>query len=117
MTGSVLVEEAPDVLRPDELLLKLNTKGCGAVVSFVGLTREHEGDADVLRLEFDAWHNKLTPVLECLATKPSKALASLRWPWLTGPVRSGLRSPSWPSTSEAHTAKKRFKPANGSSTN
>jgi molybdopterin synthase catalytic subunit len=41
--------------------------GCGAVVSFVGLTRETEGDADVLRLEFDAWQDKLTPVLESLA--------------------------------------------------
>lgn len=69
MRGYVLVEEAPEVLRPDELLLKLNTEGCGAVVSFVGLTREHEGDAAVLRLEFDAWQNKLTPVLERLANE------------------------------------------------
>jgi molybdopterin synthase catalytic subunit len=37
------------------------------VVSFVGLTRETEGDDDVLRLEFDAWQDKLTPVLESLA--------------------------------------------------
>ena len=39
--GSVVVEEAPDVLRTDVLRSKLNTEGCGAVVSFVGLTREH----------------------------------------------------------------------------
>ena len=67
MTGFVLVEEAPDVLRPDMLLSRLNTEGCGAVVSFVGLTRETEGEADVLRLEFDAWQDKLTPVLKGLA--------------------------------------------------
>ena len=50
MSGTILVEEAPDVLNPDDLLKRLNTMGCGAVVSFVGLTRETEGDADVLRL-------------------------------------------------------------------
>ena len=67
MSGTVLVEEAPDVLNPDDLLKRLNTTGCGAVVSFVGLTRETEGDEEVLRLEFDAWQDKLTPVLESLA--------------------------------------------------
>ena len=67
MTGFVLVEEAPDVLRPDLLRSRLNTEGCGAVVSFVGLTRETEGEADVLRLEFDAWQARLTPVLKGLA--------------------------------------------------
>lgn len=67
MTGFVLVEEAPDVLRPDLLRSRLNTEGCGAVVSFVGLTREIEGEADVLRLEFDAWQDRLTPVLKGLA--------------------------------------------------
>ena len=67
MTGFVLVEEAPDVLRTDLLRSRLNTEGCGAVVSFVGLTRETEGEADVLRLEFDAWQDKLTPVLKGLA--------------------------------------------------
>ena len=67
MSGTVLVEEAPDVLNPDDLLKRLNTAGCGAVVSFVGLTRETEGDEEVLRLEFDAWQDKLTPVLESLA--------------------------------------------------
>ena len=63
----MVVEEAHDVLLPDVLRSKLNTEGCGAVVSFVGLTRETEGEADVLRLEFDAWQDKLTPVLRRLA--------------------------------------------------
>ena len=57
MSLRVVVEEAPDVLQPDALRSKLNTEGCGAVVSFVGLTRETEGEADVLRLEFDAWQD------------------------------------------------------------
>ena len=67
MTGVVLVEEAPDGLNPDLLRSRLNTDGCGAVVSFVGLTRETEGEAEVLRLEFDAWQDKLQPVLHRLA--------------------------------------------------
>ena len=67
MSGAVLVEEAPDVLDPNGLRSRMDTKGCGAVVSFVGLTRETEGYADVLRLEFDAWQDKLTPVLSRLA--------------------------------------------------
>ena len=67
MSLRVVVEEAPDVLQPDALRSKLNTEDCGAVVSFVGLTRETEGEADVLRLEFDAWQDKLTPVLRRLA--------------------------------------------------
>ncbi len=37
------------------------------MVSFVGLTRETEGEAEVLRLEFDAWQDRLTPVLHRLA--------------------------------------------------
>ena len=69
MTGFVLVEEAPDDLRPDLLRSRLNTEGCGAVVSFVGLTRETEGEADVLRLEFDAWQDRLTPVLKGVAVQ------------------------------------------------
>ena len=62
MSGFVLVEEAPVQLNPDLLRSRLITDGCGAVVSFVGLTRETEGEAEVLRLEFDAWQDKLQPV-------------------------------------------------------
>lgn len=69
MAERVVVEEAPDVLHPEALRRRLNTEDCGAVVSFVGLTRETEGEADVLRLEFDAWQDKLTPVLKRLANE------------------------------------------------
>ena len=88
MSGTILVEEAPDVLNPDDLLKRLNTMGCGAVVSFVGLTRETEGDADVLRLEFDAWQDKLTPVLESLARQSIErfGVASVAMAHRTGSV-------------------------------
>ena len=77
MPGRVVVEEAPDVLDPQALRQRLNTNDCGAVVSFVGLTRETEGTADVLRLEFDAWQDRLTPVLERLAHEAIKRFAVL----------------------------------------
>lgn len=77
MAGRMVVEEAPDVLDPEALRQRLNTNDCGAVVSFVGLTRETEGTADVLRLEFDAWQDRLTPVLERLAHEAIKRFAVL----------------------------------------
>jgi molybdopterin synthase catalytic subunit len=67
MAGAVVVEEAPSTLDPEALLARLPTDGCGAVVSFLGLTRETEGEAQVYRLEFDAWQDKLSPVLQRLA--------------------------------------------------
>lgn len=67
MNGVILVEEAPLSLDAQGLLSRLDTSGCGAVVSFLGLTREWEGDAQVHRLEFDAWQDKLSPVLAGLA--------------------------------------------------
>ena len=73
----ILVEEAPDALLPHALRAKMNTEGCGAVVSFVGLTRETEGEADVLRLEFDAWQDRLTPVLRRLAEEATREFGVL----------------------------------------
>ena len=67
MSGFILIEEAPNMLDDVALKSKLPTEGCGAVVSFLGITRGREGDADVLRLEFDAWQEQLTPVLHSLA--------------------------------------------------
>ena len=77
MTVHILVEEAPDALLSDALRAKMNTEGCGAVVSFVGLTRETEGKADVLRLEFDAWQDRLTPVLHRLAEEATREFGVL----------------------------------------
>ncbi len=67
MSGFILIEEAPIQLDDVALKSKLPTEGCGAVVSFLGITRGREGDAEVLRLEFDAWQEQLTPVLYSLA--------------------------------------------------
>ena len=67
MSGFILIEEAHESLDENALKAKLPTEGCGAIVSFLGITRGKEGEADVLRLEFDAWQNQLSPVLHGLA--------------------------------------------------
>ncbi len=67
MGGRIIIEEAPNALDETALKNKLPLDGCGAVVSFLGITRGMEGDAEVLRLEFDAWQQQLTPVLHGLA--------------------------------------------------
>ena len=45
----------------------IDSKGCGSVVSFVGLTRDHEDGVPVKGLEFDAWEDKLPKVLQSIA--------------------------------------------------
>ena len=67
MAGHIIIEEAVEALDDVALKAKLPTEGCGAIVSFLGITRGKEGDADVLRLEFDAWQEQLTSVLYGLA--------------------------------------------------
>tara|TARA_B100000925_G_scaffold126464_2_gene94454 strand:+ start:2132 stop:2557 length:426 start_codon:yes stop_codon:yes gene_type:complete len=67
MQGDIFVQEAPEELDVDRLKDHLNTEGCGAVVSFVGLTRGIDNDEEVLRLEFDAWQDQLSGTLRLLA--------------------------------------------------
>lgn len=67
MSGFIFIEEALDSLDDIALKAKLPLDGCGAVVSFLGITRGKEGDAEVYRLEFDAWQEQLSPVLHSLA--------------------------------------------------
>ena len=69
MQGHIFIQEAPDSLDVDKLRSHLNTEGCGAIVSFIGITREVDDGEEVLRLEFDAWQEKLGPVLENLANQ------------------------------------------------
>ena len=45
----------------------IDSKGCGSVVSFVGLTRDIEDGVSVKGLEFDAWENELPKVLRSIA--------------------------------------------------
>ena len=67
MGRHIIIEEAPNTLDHAALREQLETEGCGAIVSFLGITRGTEGDAEVYALEFDAWQEKLGPVLERLA--------------------------------------------------
>ncbi len=56
-----------DSLDPDSLRKLINLEGNGSIVSFIGVTRESEGDVSVDRLEFDSWADMLPSVLENLA--------------------------------------------------
>lgn len=67
MDGDIVIAEAPEKLDPQSLLDKLNLTGCGAVVSFLGITREYDDGKEIYRLEFDAWQEKLGSVLYGLA--------------------------------------------------
>ena len=64
---SIHVEVVQDSLDPEALRALVDVDGCGSIVSFVGLTRGHEGGIRVERLEFDAWEEILPGVLEGLA--------------------------------------------------
>jgi len=46
MGGNIIIEEAPDFLDTNALLEKLPKQGCGAIVSFLGITRGQDGDAN-----------------------------------------------------------------------
>lgn len=67
MDGDIVIAEAPEKLDPQSLFDKLNLTGCGAVVSFLGITREYDDGKEIYRLEFDAWQEKLGSVLYGLA--------------------------------------------------
>ena len=67
MDGDIVIAEAPEKLDPQSLLEKLDLAGCGAVVSFLGITREYDGGKVIYQLEFDAWQEKLGSVLYNLA--------------------------------------------------
>ena len=66
MASEVIVEEASDALDPNALLAKLPIDACGAIVSFIGITRGIDDGKQVYRLEFDAWQSKLNPTLRRL---------------------------------------------------
>ena len=67
MAGQIVIKEAEDCLDHDGLRSLISIDGCGAVVSFLGITRGYDGDEPVIRLEFDAWKDKLAIVLNELA--------------------------------------------------
>lgn len=77
MGRHIIIEEASEALDHDALRQQLETEDCGAIVSFLGITRGKEGDAEVYALEFDAWQEKLGPVLEDLAQRACDSFGTL----------------------------------------
>jgi molybdopterin synthase catalytic subunit len=77
MRRHIVIEEAPHSLDHESLRQQLETVGCGAIVSFLGITRGTEGDVEVYALEFDAWQEKLGPVLENLANQACTTFGTL----------------------------------------
>ena len=77
MGRHIVIKEAADSLDHDALRKQLQTVGCGAIVSFLGITRGMEGDAEVYALEFDAWQERLGPVLEKLANQACDTFGTL----------------------------------------
>ncbi len=67
MQERIFIQEAPEFLNVEELRSNLDTEGCGAIVSFVGITRGIDAGEEVLRLEFDAWQERLSETLHSLA--------------------------------------------------
>ena len=67
MVGKIVIHEAKLHLDSAQLLNDMDTTGCGAIVSFLGITRQMEGEHEVYHLEFDAWEDQLSPVLNKLA--------------------------------------------------
>ena len=67
MAGDIVITESPDSLDHQSLLDALDLQGCGAVVSFLGITRGYDDGVKIHRLEFDAWQDKLGGVLHSLA--------------------------------------------------
>ena len=64
---NIIIEISESELDAELLKNKLNFEGCGAVVSFVGITRDLEDGERVLQLEFDAWIEQLKPTLSGIA--------------------------------------------------
>ena len=77
MGRHIVIEEAPKALDHAALREQLETKGCGAIVSFLVITRGTEGEAEVYALEFDAWQERLGSVLRDLANQACDTFGTL----------------------------------------
>ena len=91
MQGGVFIQEAPDYLDVDELRTQLDTTGCGAIVSFIGITRGYDDGEEVLRLEFDSWQEQLSQTLNDLGNQAINrfSLHSVAMAHRTGSVGPG----------------------------
>ena len=87
----IIVEDAGSSLNPNLLRSKLDTSGCGSIVSFIGLTRESEDGSEVIHLEFDAWIEMLPKVLHSLASQAIESFGvhSVAMSHRTGIVKPG----------------------------
>ena len=80
MPGQILIENAHDIIDADGLKKRMNLDGCGAVVSFLGITRSKNDDSNVIQLEFDAWLEKLPVVLNQIAEQATVSYTHLTLP-------------------------------------
>ncbi len=55
MESAALIHITHDVLDPGRAVELVQNPGAGAIVTFVGTTRDHTGDLRVLRLEYEAY--------------------------------------------------------------
>tara|TARA_B100001113_G_C20557656_1_gene383245 strand:- start:67 stop:504 length:438 start_codon:yes stop_codon:yes gene_type:complete len=60
---NIIVEISKDNLNSESLKEKINLKGSGCIVSFLGITRDIDDGVEVKHLEFDAWEKQLEVVL------------------------------------------------------
>ena len=65
--SKVTVVVEPEKIDSESLRKLLDIKGCGSIISFVGLTRGEADGVEVERLEFDAWEEKLPSALESIS--------------------------------------------------
>ena len=91
MGDEIIIMEAPEDLDHQGLLEHLDLTGCGAVVSFLGITRGHDNGIEIYRLEFDAWQDKLGNVLQLLAETAIEnfGISKVAMAHRIGPVKAG----------------------------
>jgi len=91
MGDEIIIMEAPEDLDHQGLLEHLDLTGCGAVVSFLGITRGYDDGIEIYRLEFDAWQDKLGNVLQLLAETAIEnfGISKVAMAHRIGPVKAG----------------------------
>ena len=91
MGDEIIIMEAQEDLDHQGLLEHLDLTGCGAVVSFLGITRGYDNGIEIYRLEFDAWQDKLGNVLQLLAKTAIEnfGISKVAMAHRIGPVKAG----------------------------
>ena len=62
--GSQMIEVTSDPLVPEEVISRVRSDTCGAVVTFLGTTRNHSHGRNVLYLEYEAYPEMAAKELE-----------------------------------------------------